>query len=187
MQKKYAFCSLCLIPFLTLLMASGGRWTATNFSVIGSKGGRRIMFLLWGALTGNYFYFYTDKLLEITGCHDRMLRGFLFTALIFFVTAVGIPYLPEQVPRLSRLHVEISFLAPLFLGLSQVRFLYLLQKKTARKFPAQWLFLSVLAAGSVIFLLSIGIVSSVLEIFITIGVCMYLWLFHRKLKSLTVF
>lgn len=61
MQKRYAFCSLCLIPFLTLLMASGFSWTGVNFSVIGSRGGRRWAFLVWGALTGNYFYLHNKR------------------------------------------------------------------------------------------------------------------------------
>lgn len=185
MRKWYAFCSLCLIPLLTLFMASGFGFKAANFSVIGNQGGRRAAFLLWGALTGNYFYLYTEKLSDLAGCKDRFLKGTLFAALTCFVTAVGIPYLPEQIPRLSRLHVGISFLAPLFLGLSQVRFLCLLQKKTDCHFRLQWLILSALAAGSLMLLKSIGIVSSMLESFLTIGICLYLWVLHRKIESLS--
>lgn len=181
MPKKYGFYSLCLIPFLTLMLSLGFGLTDTNFSVIGNSGGRRLAFLLWGAVAGNYFYLYTEELLELAGCQDRMLQRFLFVSLIFFITAVGIPYIPEQVPRLSRLHVHISFLAPLFLGLAQVRFLCLLQRKTVGGFLAQWLILAVLAAGSAILFFSIGIVSTVLELFLTLGVCLYLWLLHRKL------
>ena len=101
MQKRYAFCSLCLIPFLTLLMASGFSWTGVNFSVIGSRGGRRWAFLVWGALTGNYFYLHTRELMELSGCRNRTLERLLFGALVCFVTAVGIPYLPRQLPGLS--------------------------------------------------------------------------------------
>ena len=98
MQKRYAFCSLCLIPFLTLLLASGFSWTGVNFSVIGSRGGRRLAFLVWGALTGNYFYLHTRELIELSGCRNRTLERLLFGALVCFVTAVGIPYLPRQLP-----------------------------------------------------------------------------------------
>ena len=183
MEKRYGFCSLCLIPLLTLLMAFGDSWTGTNFSVIGNRGGRRMAFLLWGALTGNYFYLYTKELMELSGCRDRMSRGFLFAALVFFITAVGITYLPERVPGLSRLHVQISFLSPLLLAVAQVRFLLLLQKESGGRFGVQWGFLAFLGAGSVILLFSVGMVSTLLEVYVTLGVCLYLWLLHRKLEG----
>lgn len=187
MYKRYAFCSLGLISFLTLLLASGFELTSTNFSVIGSRGGRRLIFLLWGALTGNYFYLYTEKLIEMTDCQDRIMEGFLLSSLFFFITAVGIPYIPEQVPRMSRLHVEISFLAPLLLGISQLRFLLLLQNKIGNNFLSQWFFMVFLGVGSTALFLAIGIVSSLLEIFLILGICLYLLLLHYKLKKLTRF
>lgn len=182
MHKRYGFYSLCLIPFLTLLMASGFSWINTNFSVIGNRGGRRAAFLLWGAFTGNYFYLYTMELMELGGCRDRAARGFLFCALVLFVTAVGIPYLPEQVPGLSRWHVQISFMSPLFLAAAQIRFLIVLQKKYGSGFTLQWAILALLGAGSGILLFSIGIVSTLLEVYVTIGVCLYLRLLDHKLE-----
>ncbi len=187
MHKRYAFYSLCLISLLTFLMASGFQLTSTNFSVIGSRGGRRLAFLLWGALTGNCFYLYTKKLMELTDCRDWIMESFLLCALLFFVTAVGIPYIPEQVPRMSSLHVAISFLAPLFLGLAQLRFLLLLQKKISGSFRMQWLLLSILGFGSAVLLLTVGIVSSLLEIFLIIGICLYLLLLYSKLNKLMSF
>ena len=83
MHKRYGFYSLCLIPLFTLLMASGFQLTTTNFSVIGNRGGRRLVFLLWGALTGNYIYLYTEKLMELTDCQDRVMEGCIFSSLLF--------------------------------------------------------------------------------------------------------
>lgn len=187
MYKRYGFYSLCLIPLLTFLMASGFQLTSTNFSVIGNRGGRRLAFLLWGALTGNSFYLYTEKLMELTDCRDRMAEGFLFSSLVFFVVAVGIPYVPERLPGMSHLHVEISFMAPVFLGLSQLRFLLFLQKKMNERFLTQWLLLAFLGFGSAFLFLSIGIVSSLLEIFLILGICFYLLLLHHKLKKMMCF
>lgn len=187
MYKRYAFYSLSFILLLTLLMAFGFRLTSTNFSVIGSRGSRRLAFLLWGALTGNYFYLYTEKLMELAGCRDWIMESFLLSSLLFFVTAVGIPYIPEQVPEMSRLHVMISFLAPLFLGLAQLRFLLLLRKKIGGNFRTQWFLLAFLGIGSGILFLTIGIVSSLLEIFLIFGICLYLSILHCKLKKLMSF
>ena len=100
---KYTPFFLYLISMLTFLMAYGFPLTDTNFSVIGSRGGRRLLFLLWGALTGNYFYLYTEMLMTQTDCEDRLVRSLLLGALLLFVTAVGIPYLPELLPELARL------------------------------------------------------------------------------------
>ena len=181
---KYTPFFLYLISMLTFLMAYGFPLTDTNFSVIGSRGGRRLLFLLWGALTGNYFYLYTEMLLTQTNCEDRLVRSLLLGALLLFVTAVGIPYLPELLPELARLHVEISFFSPIFLGLSQVRFLHLLEKKAGNMFPVQRTFLGVLLIGSAILFLSIGIVTSLLEIFLIVGICFYLRGLHRKIGSI---
>lgn len=183
MQKRYAFCSLCLIPFLTLLLASGFSWTGVNFSVIGSRGGRRLAFLVWGALTGNYFYLHTRELMELSGCRNRTLERLLFGALVCFVTAVGIPYLPRQLPGLSCLHVGICFTSTLLLAVVQVRFLRILQKKSGGGFGIQWSLLALLGTGVCILLFSIGIISTLLEVYVTVGGCIYLWLLHCKLAG----
>ena len=48
MRKNYDFWSFFVIPALTFLMTAGYELTATNFSVIGNREGRRGLFLLWG-------------------------------------------------------------------------------------------------------------------------------------------
>lgn len=183
MKRTYDFYSLCLIPVFTLLLGFGFSLTGTNFSVIGNEEGHRLTFLLWGALTGNYFYLYTDTLMEKADCQDCMVKSFLFLTLTFFVTAVGLPYLPMEAPFISRLHVLISFLATLLLGAAQIRFLLVLQKKRGQIFRKQWYFLLFLCLGSAILFFTIGIVSSLLEIFVTIGTCLYLRSLHRNIEG----
>ena len=100
------------------------------------------------------------------------------------MTAVGIPYLPERFPGLARLHVNISFLSPVLLGVAQARFLYVLQKKSACFFWAQWMILCVLGVEAAILYFIIGIISSLLEILLILGICLYLWLLHQKLEKL---
>ena len=60
MRRQWELIFLGLLLALTFYLASGYSLTTANFSVIGNQGGRRPAFLLWGALTGNYFYLYTD-------------------------------------------------------------------------------------------------------------------------------
>lgn len=184
MRKRYDFYSFVLIPALTLWMASGFGLTTTNFSVIGNQGVRRLVFLFWGALAGNYFYLYTDWLMERSGCQDHVVQAFLYGALLLLITAVGLPYLPGRVPGMSRLHVLLSFLSPVFLGIAEARFLMLLQRKTDIHFYGLWSVLGVLVLGAVVLLFRIGIVSSLLEIYLTMGVCLYLHILHRKIENM---
>ena len=181
MRRQWELIFLGLLLALTFYLASGYGLTTANFSVIGNQGGRRPAFLLWGALTGNYFYLYTDALMERAGCRDPAARFFLYGALLLLVTAVGLPYLPEQVPGLSRLHVMLSFLAPVSLGLAQLRFLAVLRRERGKLFGASWCIPGTLPAGAVFLLFRIGIVSSLLEVFITLGVCLYLRVLGREI------
>ncbi len=183
MQRRWKFIFLGLLLSLTFFLSAGYGLTTANFSVIGNQGGRRPAFLLWGALTGNYFYLYTEGLMEQAGCRDPVTRFLLYGALLLLVTAVGLPYLPDRVPGLSRLHVVLSFLAPVSLGLSQLRFLVVLMRIRGERFYASWCILGTLAAGGVFLLLRIGIVSSLLEVFITLGVCLYLHVLGREIDG----
>lgn len=169
------------ILVLTFFLASGSGMTAANFSVVGNQGVRRMIFLIWGALVGNYFFLYTDELMEEADCRDLVIRIFLWAALLLFMTAVGLPYLPERVPEISRLHVCFAFLAPAALGAAQVRFLMVLKRKGGFRLGSLWRILGALALGAVFLLVRIGIVSSLLEIFVTLGTCFYLFLLRREI------
>lgn len=75
----------------------------------------------------------------------------------------------------------LSFLAPVSLGLAQLRFLAVLRRERGKLFGASWCILGTLAAGAVFLLFRIGIVSSLLEVFITLGVCLYLRVLGREI------
>ena len=126
----------------------------------------------------------TDGTDRLPGSNGRRLSFQFFG---FFCCCSGNPYVPERVPGMSHLHVEISFMAPVLLGLSQIRFLLFLQKKMNERFLTQWLLLAFLGFGSAFLFLSIGIVSSLLEIFLILGICFYLLLLHHKLKKMMCF
>lgn len=182
MRRIRQFLSVFFLPLLTLLLASGYSLTGTNLSVIGNTS-RFIPFLLWGALTGISFYLFTDRLFEMTACQDFLARAFLTLSLYLFMAAVGLPYLPGILPVLSRLHVQISFLAPLFLCLSQVRFLIFLEKTYGFRFPSLWIFQFVLALGSALIFLGLGMVTSLLELYVILGASVYLRLLARALEK----
>ena len=62
---KYDFFTFCLVPGLTLWLASMESWFGTNLSVVCSRGGLRLGFALWGIVTGLYYGFYTFYLFRL--------------------------------------------------------------------------------------------------------------------------
>lgn len=185
MQRKYDICALCVIGVLTFLLVFGFSLTETNFSVIGNREGRKALLLAWGALVGNYGYLYMDTLMKRAECTDLWVRTFLLASLFLLIAGVGIPYWPKKLPRLSRLHVMISFSAPVCMAIAQLRFLLLMQKRTGTIWKLQWGMQLVLGAGSVILFFSLGMVSSLLEIFVTFSVCLYLLLLDHRLEKIS--
>ena len=183
MRKRYLG-FFCLILILTVCLSFDSGLTETNFSVIGNRQERKLLFLTWGALVGNFYYLYMEDLMRQVECTDRMVRTFLLASLFFLMTGIGLPYLPKKVPGLSRLHVLLSFLAPVCMAVSQIRFLLLLQKQTGTIWKEQWCMQLFIGLGSFALLFGIGMVSSLLEIFLTAAVCLYLVLLRRKLEKI---
>ena len=184
MWRKYRLCSLILVSRLTIFLASGFSLTETNFSVIGNQEGYRLFFWVWGAFVGNFCYLYVDKLMQQVECKDFIVRIFLNASLFLLVVGVGLPYLPGRFPRTAALHVMFSFLAPVCFGISQFRFLLWLQRKNGKVWRTQWCMQLVLGTVSVYLLFSLEMVTSLLEIFLTVGLCLYLCILHGKLEKI---
>ena len=184
MRKNYDFWSFFVIPALTFLMTAGYELTATNFSVIGNREGRRGLFLLWGAVTGNYFYLYVKDLTELGGCEDRLVQVCLSLSFVLFLCGVSLPYLPGRVPVISRLHVWASFGGPAFLFVCLYRLIRVTEQKEGVRLFGQKVFHFGVGAISAFLYLRIGIVSSLLEIFVTLSACVSLSSFQHKLEKI---
>lgn len=184
MRRNYDFWSFFVVPALTFLMAAGYGLTETNFSVIGNREGRHGLFLLWGAVTGNYFYLYVRDLMELGKCEDRAVYTCLFLSLVFFLCGVGLPYLPRRAPLISRLHVWSSFGGPVFLFVCLCRLVYVTERKTGVRLSGQRSIHLAVAVVSAVLYLRIGIVSSLLEIFVTLSACVSLSSFQHKLEKI---
>ena len=184
MRGKYDFYSFFVIPALTLLLAAGDGLTGTNFSVIGNREGSRGMFLLWSAAAGNYFYLYGKDLIEYADCRDKLVRTFLSAAFLLFLCGTGLPYLPGKVPVLSRLHVWASFGGPFFLFLCLHRLVWVTEKREGCRMRGQKAFQLAVAAVSAVLYLWVGIVSSLLEMFVTFSTCVCFADLQRRLEKI---
>lgn len=117
-----------LIPLYTLLFTHDTRWFTTNFSVIAAARDQRHGFFLWGMLVGVYLL---CVLLPVMAALPRPLwpRLCLLGGFLLLLSAVVLPYTPDELPKIADLHVICAFTASCLLVLSL--FLLLLQKARA--------------------------------------------------------
>lgn len=173
-RGKYDLFTIYLVPGLTIFLASLGNWFDTNLSVLGNTGGRRGLLMLWGWITGIYYYRYMLYLFQLGRYRGAVGRWLLAAAGIFIMTAVVIPYLPEQEPGEAALHVILAFFSPILLAAALVAFLRDLSVKNRRLFREAWRAMWGIAALSLVLLFAAGFITSFLELFLVIGTCGFL-------------
>ena len=106
-----------LIPLYTLLFTHDTRWFTTNFSVIAAARDQRHGFFLWGMLVGVYLL---CVLLPVMAALPRPLwpRLCLLGGFLLLLSAVVLPYTPDELPKIADLHVICAFTASCLLVLS---------------------------------------------------------------------
>lgn len=99
-----------LIPLYTLLFTHDTRWFTTNFSVIAAARDQRHGFFLWGMLVGVYLL---CVLLPVMAALPRPLwpRLCLLGGFLLLLSAVVLPYTPDELPKIADLHVICAFTA----------------------------------------------------------------------------
>lgn len=169
-----------LIPLYTLLFTHDTRWFTTNFSVIAAARDQRHGFFLWGMLVGVYLL----VLLPVMAALPRPLwpRLCLLGGFLLLLSAVVLPYTPDELPKIADLHVICAFTASCLLVLSL--FLLLLQKARQDRQRywdcMKWLGVTVLL--SLVLFAMVGIISSALEIFFVLSTTLLarrLWYLER--------
>ena len=170
-----------LIPLYTLLFTHDTRWFTTNFSVIAAARDQRHGFFLWGMLVGVDLL---CVLLPVMAALPRPLwpRLCLLGGFLLLLSAVVLPYTPDELPKIADLHVICAFTASCLLVLSL--FLLLLQKARQDRQRywdcMKWLGVTVLL--SLVLFAMVGIISSALEIFFVLSTTLLarrLWYLER--------
>ena len=170
-----------LIPLYTLLFTHDTRWFTTNFSVIAAARDQRHGFFLGGMLVGVDLL---CVLLPVMAALPRPLwpRLCLLGGFLLLLSAVVLPYTPDELPKIADLHVICAFTASCLLVLSL--FLLLLQKARQDRQRywdcMKWLGVTVLL--SLVLFAMVGIISSALEIFFVLSTTLLarrLWYLER--------
>ena len=173
-KGKYDLFTIYLIPGVTIFLASLDSWTGTNLSVLGNRTGNKLLFAVWGFATGIYYCVYVRYLFHIGKYRNPGGRTLMYTAAVFLLMAVMIPYMPEEYPLKADIHVLLAFFSPVLLAFSIIGFLRFLSSRDRMRFRRAWGILWMMAVCSVLFLLEAGFITSFLEIFIITGLCGYL-------------
>lgn len=180
-KGKYDLFTIYLVPGATILLASLDSWTGTNLSVLGSVRENKLLFAIWGFMTGIYYCMYILYLFNIGRYRNPAGRSLVYTAAVFLFMAVIIPYMPEKYPLNSFLHVLLAFFSPIFLTLGIIGFLRFLSSRNRPRYRKAWNIMWILSATAVLFLIEAGFITSFLEVFLVIGLCGYLRYMERLL------
>lgn len=177
-----SFIAYVLIPVYTLLFVEGTNWFTTNFSVVGNMLDRAEAFILWGLIVGIYFFYCLRSIVSrmITKPKGRFL---IPTSLVLLTFALTTPYLPDQFPFKSLLHIIFAFMAAVCLMLCLyliVWKLYQTDKSTYRPYLISLVIITLFSAF--LFILA-GIISSALEIFFSISSVVLVRQLLKELKD----
>lgn len=160
------FLANLIIPIYTILFTSGYDWFTTNFSVIGNID-KKLAFLIWGILVGWYFYL-IDRKIKGTLSVGKLASGLIPFALILLFCAITTPYLPEVLPLKAFLHIIFAFFSAVLLLCYLFLIIWKQYRRNQKRYRSYLIGLSGIVICSAVLLVIVGIVSSALEIFVTI-------------------
>lgn len=173
-----------IIPGYTVSFTKGYNWFTTNFSVIGNID-KKLAFLIWGILIGIYFYMVYRKLRTLIPL-GPVCSKLIPSALVLLFCAITTPYLPEELPFKSFLHIIFAFISTVLLLLFLLLVTwsqYLLSPSRFRPYLVGWFAIVTVSAA---LLILAGIISSALEIFVTISTVIMSDRLMRRIHKLKI-
>lgn len=171
-----------IIPAYTILFAWDTNWFTTNFSVIGTMDHKNNAFLIWGIMIECYFFFTMNRILKWIPSGKKE-AGLVIMSELLLALAVFIPYLPEQLPVVSFLHVIFAFFASVLLLFSLYLILWKLTQIDSAIYRPYLNLLILSTAVSGVILMAAGIVSSALEIYFTISLVVLVRRLDKRLSG----
>lgn len=177
-----------LIPCVTFFAAGGTGYLTSNFSVTASLAPGSCLLLAWAALTGGFFHFLIKRIIGQASFFLSVGKEPRLTDLAEFLLmfSVLLPYTPEKRPGISALHVMSAFTATVLFYVV----ITMLDLKLYFQYPDHFSFLTgllVLAIAGTFSLLILAdfLISSALEIFLTVFASLWLDTFYKKVLRLS--
>lgn len=179
--------SYFIIPGLTLLLPGETNWFTSNFSVAGAYFPKNILLIVWAIVIARFYHTFTKRTIGQTSSFLNAEKELILTdvSACLLVGCVFLPYRPQTSPFFSFLHLAMAFTATVVFYLSitimAVR-LYGLAPDLF-SYPIALLVFAI-ACTFVLLILCDFLISSALEIFLTVFSCAWLQLFDRRIQIL---
>lgn len=178
------FISWFLIPGLTLLLPGRTDWFTSNFSVVGSVFPQNIILLVWAIITGGFYHTFTKRTIGQAAPFIRIERELALTDISVFllIASVFLPYRPKQEPILAALHLAMAFTATVlfFLAVTMADLKLYFLAPDLFSVPTAMIVFAITTTFCLLILCNF-IISSALEIFLTIFSCIWLNVFDRRI------
>lgn len=178
------FITWLLIPVLTFLVSGPYDWFTLNFSVIGSEFPQNLLLLGWAMVVGGFYHTFTRYCIGQTApyLHAKTELAMIDGAVCLLLTAILFPYKPSSLPLISMLHLAMAFSASVifFLSITIVDLKLLVIAPRLFFLPTVLLLFAILVSIGLLALCNF-LITSALEIFLTIFSCFWLKLFHRRI------
>ena len=180
--------SYFIIPVLTLLLPGETDWFTSNFSVAGACFPQNILLVVWAIVIARFYHTFTKRTIGQTKSFLKTEKELILTdvSACLLVGSVFLPYRPQTYPFCSFLHLIMAFTATVLFYLSVTMMavrLYVLAPDLF-SWPVALLVFAI-ACTFVLLILCDFIISSALEIFLTIFSCSWLQLFSRRTRILS--
>ena len=156
-----------IIPVYTIAFNGGYNWFTTNFSVIGNLMDKKLAFLIWGIVVGLYFYLIYRRLRPLVRLRP-LFSQLIPAALALLFCAITTPYLPDEMPLKSFLHIVFAFVSTVLLLIYLAAVVWVRYRLNPGPYRPYLAGLALILVISLVLLAMAGIISSALEIFVTL-------------------
>lgn len=179
--------SYFIIPGLTLLLPGETNWFTSNFSVAGAYFPKNILLVVWAIVIARFYHTFTKRTIGQARSFLKAEKELILTdvSACLLVGSVFLPYRPQTCPFFSFLHLIMAFAATVTFYLSvtiMAARLYCLAPDLF-SWPIALLVFAI-ACTFVLLILCDFIISSALEIFLTLFSCVWLQLFDQRIRIL---
>ncbi len=177
-----------LIPGLTLALPGQSNWLESNFSVAGSTFPRNILLTIWAVIVARFYHSFVKRIIGQTVPYTNLNNALVLTDLsaCFLVGCTFLPYTPEQTPMVSFLHLTMAFSSTVmfYTALTIISLNLYFLAPDLFSFPTATLLYAIAGTFSILTLADF-LISSALEIYLTIHSCFWLQLLERRVTRFT--
>ena len=180
--------SYFILPGLTLLLPGKTNWFTSNFSVAGAYFPQNVLLVLWAIVIARFYHRFLKRTIGQTTSYLKIETELVLTdvSAYLLVGSVFFPYRPQAYPLFSFIHLATAFAATILFYTSITLMAVRLYPLAPDLFSLPVALLTLAIACTVILLIFGNfMISSALEIFLTIFSCVWLQLFDQRIRILS--